>query len=178
MLVLLGNLAACTPLRIRSDYDAGVDLSVCRTFGWMEKTTSTPAGAFDNPINDKRVRNAVSQRLAARGMQPVAEGAMPDCLVNQAIGLRNSVSGYGGSHVGAGWGWGWGPGPVGSLYWDNQSYVYREGRISVDLYKAAGNEPLWHAEAEVDVSELTGADAEKRIDTVVTAIFARYPGAD
>lgn len=177
VLTLLGALAACTSLRVRSDYDASADLSACRSFGWLESTATTPAGAFDNPINNKRLRDAIAKRLVAKGLQPVAEGAMPDCLVGQAIGVRDSLTADGRSRFsfGIGTGWGWGHRGFGSASWDTGPYAYREGRISVDLYRAASKEPLWHAEAEVDVTQLTGADAEKRIDAVVTAIFARFP---
>lgn len=176
MLVLAGALAACTSLRVRSDYDAAADLSACRSFGWVE-SAAAPAGAFDNPINNKRLRDAIAKRLVAKGLQPAAEGATPDCLVGQAIGVRDSLTNNGRSRFsfGVGTGWGWGRHGFGSAYWDTSPDVYREGRISVDLYRAANKEPLWHAEAEVDVTRLMGADAEMRIDAVVTAIFARFP---
>lgn len=174
-LVLLTALAACTSMRVRSDYDAAADLSACRSFGWLE-STAAPAGAFDNPINNKRLRDAVAKRLVAKGLRPVAEGAAPDCLVAQAIGVRDSLSGGGRSRFSFGVGTGWGGGSgAGSVFWDTRADAYREGRISVDLFLAANEAPLWHAEAEVDVTQLTGADAEKRIDAVVTAIFMRFP---
>jgi hypothetical protein len=47
----------------------------------------------------------------------------------------------------------------------------------VNLYNAHTHEALWHAYVDVDVTRLTGAEAEKRINESVNAIFAKYPGA-
>ncbi len=56
-------------------------------------------------------------------------------------------------------------------------YTYREGRIAVDMFDAKTREPLWHAEVEKDLSGLTGEKAEAHINAVVTAMFAKFPGA-
>jgi hypothetical protein len=98
--------------------------------------------------------------------------------VAHAIGSRHGGA-RGGPHwsfgVGTGWG-GYRNGGFGSVAVASPDYYnYREGRISVDILRASGREPIWHAEADVDVTELRGADAEKRIDSVMSAIFAKYP---
>ena len=41
----------------------------------------------------------------------------------------------------------------------------------------SGREPLWHASVNLDLTRLTGAEAEKRIDTAVAAMFAKFPTA-
>jgi hypothetical protein len=179
--VLVGlGLAACETTRVTTDSNAAASVAACHSFGWVEPNVAPlPAtAAFSNPINDQRLRTAVGQRLAARGILPVEGAGPPDCLVSHAIGTRDSLAeGYGRSRwsFGVGTGWG-GRRGGGSVFIDSSDpYVYREGRIAVDVYKAAGREPIWHADAEVDVSGLTGVDAEKRIDAVVTKIFAKFP---
>jgi hypothetical protein len=69
-----------------------------------------------------------------------------------------------------GWGWnypygGWGPGP----------YAYPSGVIAIDLYDARTHEPLWHASTEQSLYGVNGAEAEKRINAAVSALFTKYP---
>jgi hypothetical protein len=178
---LLLALSACQTTHVVTDSNAAANLSACKSFDWLEPDVAAQRSvnpAFDNPINDQRLRTAVSQRLGARGVQPVAPGGKPDCLVGHAIGARHSRNGRSGPRwsfgVGTGWG-GYRSGTTGSVMFDTADYDLREGRVSIDVYRAGNREPLWHAEADVDVTELRGADAEKRISDVVTAIFAKYP---
>src|SRR3977135_4342549 len=88
--------------------------------------------------------------------QRTAAGA--DCLVGYGIGSSTVVE----DAYPYGWGWGWDP------------YVYREGIIAVDLYDAKSRQPLWHASVEQSLYRLNGAEAEKRIDAAVAAIFTKY----
>ncbi len=65
---------------------------------------------------------------------------------------------------GAGWGWG-------------APYVYHQSFITVDLYDAASQAPMWHASAEQSLSGLTGDAASQRIRAAVDAIFLKFPAA-
>ena len=68
---------------------------------------------------------------------------------------------------------------MGSMGWNtDEVYAYREGRISVDVFDARSHDALWHAHTETDVSSMTGASAQKRIDRAVNAIFDHYPGSE
>jgi hypothetical protein len=183
----LGILAAATTialagcaLQARSDVDARASVGMCHTytFGDAEQKHPDAAPAFANPLNEKRLREAIQNNLAARGMQPAAEAAA-DCAVGYAIGSRLALDD---AYPRAGWGWGWGMGwgwghrgSFGSLAWQSAPNDYREGRVSVNLYNAHTHEALWHAYVDEDVTRLTGAEAEKRINEAVTAIFAKFP---
>jgi len=131
-----------------------------------------------NPVNEARLRGAITAHMAAVGVQPVAAGGPADCLVGYGIGARTSIEGA----YPAGWGWGWGVGygygwrhgPYGYWGWD-EPYVYHEGIIAVDLYDGRSKQPIWHASANQSLRGVVGAEAEKRIDTAVAAIFTKYP---
>ena len=183
VLMSVSVLAGCESTRVVTDANASTSVNVCRTYQWSEQSATDPAAshAFTNPINDLRLRAAIAKRLVAHGISPVADGKSADCLVSEAIGTRTSVDtehrspriGFG---IGTGWGGYYGRGTMGSILIDaSEPFAYREGRIAVDIYHGASHEALWHAEADVDVSELTGADAEQQIDKVVSAIFAKLP---
>jgi hypothetical protein len=164
-------LASCTTLYVKSDVNhALIDNVHCHSFAW--------AGAFHgnsplrntiaNPLNENRLRTAIAAHLGSGGIQADSGGA--DCLVGYGIGSNTVIDGgypYGWGY-GGGWGYGYGWG------WD--PYVYREGIIAVDVYDAKSRQPLWHASVQQSLYGVNGAEAEKRIDAAVAAIFTKYPG--
>ena len=165
--------AGCA-IQARSDTDPRVSLAQCHTYSFGMPVSDRSEPAYANPLNDKRLRDAIAGQLQARGMQPAAGEGQGDCLVRYAIGSRIEVDP---GTPRFSWGWGFGFGGhrgFGSMAWDTP-YAYRDGRVSVDLYDARSHEALWHAYVNEDITRLTGANAEKRINEVVQAIFARYP---
>ena len=173
--LLLGGCA----LKARTDSDPRLSIASCHSYAFADAQVSRPetASAFGNPLNEKRLREAIAASLAARGLAVAADTASADCVVGYAIGSRLAPDpttprfSWG---LGMGWG-GWGHrGLGGSVAWE-APYDYREGRVTVDLYDARSHQALWHAYVDADVTELTGANAEQRIKAVVTAIFAKFP---
>jgi hypothetical protein len=161
-------LSACAPY-VRSDVNAAAISRVhCGTFAWAgEFRSSSPLrSTIANPVNESRLRTAIASHLGVV-IQPAPGNA--DCLLGYGIGGYYAVSGA----YPYGWGWsypygGWGgPGP----------YAYPEGVIAIDLYDARTGQPLWHASTEQSLFGATGAEAEKRIDAAVAAIFTKYPFA-
>jgi Domain of unknown function (DUF4136) len=173
-------MAGCA-ISVKSDVNSALFSKVqCRTFSWAGsfRTDSPARGTIANPVNEARLRAAITAHLQTVGTQLATSDA--DCLVGYGIGARNVVEGAYpvGWGVGFGWhrgGWGWGGGWGGPWGWDAAPYVYREGIIGVDLYDAKSREPLWHASANQDLTGITGAKAEKKINDAVDAIFAKYP---
>ncbi|MBV8909974.1 MAG: DUF4136 domain-containing protein [Gammaproteobacteria bacterium] len=163
-------LSSCTTLYVKSDVNRALIGTVhCSSFAWAGsfRGNSPLRNTIANPVNESRLRAAIAAHLKGE-VQPAAGNA--DCLVGYGIGTTNVVWNDG-PYYGWGWGypygWGWGwPGP----------YVYREGIIAVDLYDSRTRQPLWHASVDQSLHGVTGAEAEKRIDAAVAAIFAKYPG--
>ena len=179
---VFGGLAACTSLRVTSDVNRAVVGSVqCHTFAWAGafKGDSPMRNGIANPVNEARLRGAITAQLAAVGVQPVAAGGTADCLVGYGIGARASIEGA----YPVGWGWGWGVGygygwrhGFGGGYWGwDEPYIYHEGIIAVDLYDARTKQPIWHASANQNLQGAVGAKAEQKIDQAVAAIFTKYP---
>jgi hypothetical protein len=173
----VGGLAACASLRVTSDVNTPLVASVhCHTYAW--------AGAFHgnsplrngiaNPLNESRLRGALAVHLAAAGVQPATADA--DCLVGYGIGAQTAIEGVypGGWGYGYGYGWGWRGGYGGPWGWD-EPYVYHEGIVTVDVYDGKSKQPMWHASADQSLYGLTGADADKKIEAAVAAIFTKYP---
>jgi Domain of unknown function (DUF4136) len=174
-------LTACATLTVRSDVNTALYRpGQCHTFAWAGSFPEPGSGrrpGVANPVNESRLRSAISAHLQALGVRPVAANA--DCLVGYGIGSRVVVQNYG-PYWGPGWGWGygwgpyWGPGPWGPPYY--YPYVYREGVIGVDLYDGRTHEALWHAQVNQSLQGATGTDAEQKINVAVSAIFSKYPG--
>jgi hypothetical protein len=187
--VVLGGsfavLAGCA-LQVKSDTNSALIRSVqCHSYDWAGsfRNNSPLRGTIANPVNEARLRSAISARFESLGIHKVDKDA--DCLVGYGIGSRSTVEGA--YPVGWGWGagygyrrgwaggWGWGPGWGGPWGWDDGPYVYTQGIIGVDVYDAKSKQALWHASVNQDLRDATGPKAEKKIDDAVTAIFAKYP---
>ena len=174
------QLSACSTPQVRYDYDAKINIANYHRYVWEQAATeATPGGpAFDNPLNEQRLREAVEAQLSARNLQLAAAGEPPDSYVTLSIGTRHSIERDDRFPVRVGFGFGtWSPGFGSSVFFSNDGqYSYREGRLTIDFYDANTRKPIWHATVEQDLSYLTGVDAQKRIDAVVAAMFAKFPG--
>lgn len=158
---------------VQTDYDPHVNFQNFHSYR-LEYTGNTNAAAFNNPLNAKRLRDAVESNLAARGMHAVAEGQVPDCVVRISTGSRQVVDNTPSPRIGIGWGW-YGRGIGGSMAWENDVYAYDEHRIAVDVLEGKTGEPVWHASVNANINQGSGISAEARIKDVVAKIFAKYP---
>ena len=172
------GLSACSTVAVRTDYARDMSASICHTYAFaMEHVANAdqPA-AYANPINAQRLRESIQANMATRGIQLV-DRAAADCVVGYAMGTRQVFDGYYGGYYGAGWGfggyrrgWGWGGG------WGYDGpWVENETRISVDLFDAKSHKPIWHASASQNTYELSGPNAEAKINLATTAIFNKFP---
>ena len=159
-------LVAGCALTVKSDVNKELVGSVhCGTYAWAGsfRGSSPLRNTIANPLNEERLRSAIASQLSPATIQP--EGSSADCLIGYGIGGNTVIDGAFPYDYGWGYGWDWG-GP----------YVYREGIIAVDLYDAKSRQPMWHASADQSLFEVSGAEAAKRIDEAVAAIFAKRPG--
>jgi hypothetical protein len=133
--------------------------------------------AFGNPINQRRVRDAIEAEFAAKGLQRVEDAATADGVVRWAIGTRDRP--YGPDprwSVGWGMGWGWHRGAFGSaLMYDSAPYYVTEARLAVDLFDARTHGAVWHGTVSLDASKLSGDAAETQIRKAVRALMEHYP---
>jgi hypothetical protein len=168
------GLAACTTLPVRTDTNPNMSVSSCHTFSFANEhvANADQPAAYGNPLNAERLRVAIESNLAAKGIQRVDRGGA-DCVVGYALGTRQVFNDY---YAGwAGWGgWGRRGGFYGGWGWDGP-YVSDETRIAVDLFDAKSRTPIWHASVSQNGAELTGPNAEAKINAGTAAIFAKFP---
>lgn len=168
------GLAACNTIAVKTDAAPGMSVASCRTYAFANEHVANqdqPA-AYGNPLNAERLRVAVQNNLASRGIQPVADRGQADCVVGYALGSRQVFDDYY-----AGWGAGYGyRGRRFGGYWGYDGpWVQNETRVAVDLFDAKSHKPIWHASASQSVNELSGPNAEAKINAATAAIFAKFP---
>jgi Domain of unknown function (DUF4136) len=174
------SLAACSGLPVTTDANPNMSVLSCHTYAFAQEhvANANQPAAYGNPLNADRLRNAIAANMAAKGISAVPS-ATAECVVGYAMGTRQVFDGwYGGYGYGAGWGYGWGPRSAfyGGWGWDGP-YVRDETRIAVDVFDARTRTPIWHATVSQNVSDLTGPNAEAKINEGTAAIFAKFPTA-
>jgi hypothetical protein len=174
------SLAACNTLPVTTDMNPNMSVLNCHTYAFAKEfvANANQPAAYGNPLNAERLRVAIEANLAARGIQR-ADHANADCVVGYAMGTRQVFNDYYSSFgpawgLGYGYGWGRRGGIYGGWGWDGP-YVSDETRIAVDLFDAKSHTPIWHATVSQNVSDLTGPNAEAKINAGTAAIFAKFP---
>jgi len=176
--LVAASLSGCA-LQVKSDVNrTAFHAGQCHTFAFTGsfRADNPMHGTVANPVNESRLRAAITSHMQSIGVQLTKENA--DCLVGYGIGSNlvvdpgYPIGAYPYGPYGFGyWGWGgpyWGPGAYGP-------YVYRQGMIGIDLYDGKTHEALWHASVDQNLYGATGADAEQKIDAAVAALFAHFP---
>ncbi|MDP9082967.1 MAG: DUF4136 domain-containing protein [Pseudomonadota bacterium] len=174
----LAGLAACTALPVTTDVDPSMTVAMCHTYTFAREHVANvdQPSAFGNPLNAERLRRAIEANLASKGMHRADRGPA-DCVVGYAMGSRQVFNDfYGGFGFNAGWGRGFGRhgGLDGGWGYDGP-WVQNETRISVDLFDTQSRKPIWHAAVSESVSDLTGPNADAKINAATAAIFAKFP---
>ena len=176
------GLAACSTLPVTTDINPNLSVASCHTYAFAHEhmANADQPAAYGNPLNAERLRAAVAANLAAKGIQPAEHGSA-ECVVGYALGSRQVINdyygGFGGwGYGGGGYGWGRHGGLYGGWGWDGP-YARDETRIAVDLFDAKTHKPIWHASVNQYAYDLTGPNAEAKINAGTAAIFAKFPSA-
>lgn len=167
VILLLGSIMSCSDqIRVRSDYDAEVDLTKFKTFNWLpaKEIESKNNPLLLNELTFKRLRKAIDQQLALKQVQ--FSDSNPALLVHYHIivdnrtAIRPAVYGYN----------------YGAYWMRNQvdAYQYREGTLIIDLMDASNRNLLWRGwgtSVMDDTIDLT----EEQINGAVAKILKSFP---
>ena len=144
---------------ITTDYDHNADFTKYKTFAWGDNVGPTDG------FTDRRIKEAIRQQLAARGLREATDGP-PDIQVVYKVGARDRTST---TSLDTNWS---------SERWgapENLSVdVFREGRLVVDILDAARKELIWRGTATATISEDTAKNRPK-IQKAVEKMFRHYP---
>lgn len=169
-------LAACTTPRVTTDVNPSFSVGNCHSYSFAREhvANADQPAAFGNPLNADRLRAAIEANMAARGIARVADNGSADCIVGYALGTRQVLSDY---YAGWGPGWGWGYGWRRGGYWgyDDGAWVENETRVAVDIFDARSRKAMWHGAVSESMTDLTGPNAEAKINAAAAAIFSKLP---
>jgi Domain of unknown function (DUF4136) len=172
------SLAACNTVSVKTDVAKDMSVTTCHTYVFAQEhvANADQPAAYGNPLNAQRLKVAVQSNLSAKGIQLAASRESADCIVGYALGSRQVFDDYYGGLYG---GWGFGGGfrrrGFGGGFYSDGPWVQNEVRIAVDLFDAKSHKPIWHASASQDTYELSGPNAEAKINLAATAIFNKFP---
>lgn len=156
-------LAACSTVRVQTDYDPAVDFSAYHTFAWM----AVDGAASASPdLTTQRVHSAVESTLGALGYRRV-DPASADLLVthsasvDQRIHVDQAYRGYGYRHAG---------------YTETWVDVYDEGELMIELVDAQRERVVWQGVAQARVNpQQSPQEREQQVREAVAAIFKSFP---
>lgn len=167
--LLLFVLAACSSVKVYSDFDKNVDFSPYKTYAFHKRGIDK---VQISELDKKRILRAIDTEMAKKGM---TKSENPDLLISFQTKERErlDVSQFN-AGWGYGWGWGWNP-----YFWGGQNYVSSstEGTLFIDLIDAKKKELIWQGEGVGYLTE-TRSQKEKQINEFVAKILAQYPPSE
>ncbi len=132
--VAIVAIAGCSSTQIRTDYDQFATFRGLRTYAWIEEDASRGTNpSINNPLVDRRIRNAVDSELIRRGYQRVSSGN-PDFRIRYHVIGTDKVEIQSGSSYGY-YRYGYGN--------DVYSYEYTEGTLVIDIIDGKDNRLIW-----------------------------------
>lgn len=174
LVVLMALLtAACATVKTGVDYDEGVDFSQYRTAAWAgdEVVVSRMSEAV-SPLTTKRIKMAIEAELVRRGIEFQRTGEGAGLSVIAVVGAREKLDRkiYPIRHHGDG---NW----CGTTCYepDYVSRTYTEGTLSVDLFDAASDEPIWHGWAKKSITNADRENPKRGIEDAVAKMFDGFP---
>lgn len=168
--ILTLALAACSTLKVYTDYNPAAQFTDYRTYSWRTKPDQV------SPLMAERIVNAIDAQLRAKGWTEVP--ANPDVVLaaNVATHREYDVDSFYGGPFWGGWGWGhpgWGWGAHGA-YGNTYVRSYLVGTLAVDMFDARTRQPIWRGTAE-DTIRRDPVRATADIQAAVSAMFATFP---
>jgi hypothetical protein len=163
---------------VRSNFDKATDFSQYKTFGF-----ATPLGTDREgyqTIVSQHLKTATRRELEARGFKYA--DTSPQLLVNfnaklsdklraetvpsASVGMGRGYYGYRSGYYSA-----W------PMYDETVVTSYTEGTLNIDLVDAARKQMVWEGVAVGSVSEKAQTNLQPAVESVVTAIFKKFPVA-
>ena len=169
-------LSSCASQKANVDYLPGTDFSAYQSFTWIPAPADpTKSQRAKNPMNDKRIVDAINQTLASKGI--TQQEGKADLLVNYHVSVseheqqsRGRVS-VGSSRYSGGSSMGFAVSvPVGG------NRTHKEGTLVVDLVDGKTNELIWQGAASRTVrDDMSPEKTSALINEVVREILDNFP---
>lgn len=169
-------LNACTSVRVNQDYDVASDFTRFQTYRWandVQPKTGDPR--VDNPLLDNRIRKAVEQVLAGKGLRRSDKDAS-DFTVAYNLVIQSRIESSPVS-IGVGTGFGIGSGSFGGVGVGTSNVdSYDEGLLIIDFTDDGNGELIWRGTGSKRLSGPSDPlKTTEIVNTIVEKILAQYP---
>ena len=169
---LLLLLAACSTVRVTTDYDHSFSFAGHDTFSWVSPHPMVASSPDVSPLAEDRLKRAITAALESRGIRYVENSADAALLVGFSLGSKQQIRVTPGFYsVGY-----WGPYPwVGAYYDSIDIQQYSVDRLTVDVFDREGKTPVWHAMASKVAGIGNQQKGEGMARNAVGKMFADFP---
>jgi Domain of unknown function (DUF4136) len=170
--LLLGSSVVALGGNVRTDYDHGANFTQYHTYSWGKVQTSIPFYAT-------RIKQAVDQRLQAKGWQLVPSGGAVTIFATDNVHNQQEVQtfydGLGGGW-GGGWGWGgWGWGGLGGFGDATTTTTNQQtGNLVIDIFDGTSKNLLWRGLGTEDLSANANKNT-KSLDGDINKMLKDFP---
>ncbi|MBK7433559.1 MAG: DUF4136 domain-containing protein [Chitinophagaceae bacterium] len=168
-LLTLSGLISCGPtIKVISDYDKTMDVSVYKTYRWLDKAAIEEKGTdprYINELTDKRIRAAVDRELGILGIRSVTGPADMALHYHILVDTKTMMVNE----------------PAGTRYnrhLENKKlsiYQYKEGTLLIDMMDLRTNELVWRGGATDVITAEAEKDPELAINNAIAEIMKKSP---
>ena len=165
------SLAACTSIKVESDFDASADFSRYKTFNFIsERPLIAAVNEPISPLLPGRLVNAARSELTRKGYRFVANREQADFVVSFTLGGREKirVDSYPSSYRTP---WVWGA----PYHTEVNVRNYTEGTLSIDIFEVRKRSPVWHGWAVKNISAEDRRNPTPVVNELVSLILAKFP---
>ncbi|HRI19806.1 MAG TPA: DUF4136 domain-containing protein [Panacibacter sp.] len=163
--------AACSTIKVATDYDRSADFSKYKTFSFYQLVDKSESVS---DLNKTRIINAIRAEMIKKGLTETSSN--PDVFVHATTILedKKSVSsstnyyGYGGYYRP----YAWGPGFGGTTNYN--VYEYKAGSLIIDIVDAANKQLIWQGTGNKEIDK-PSKDPDAVITEAVTKILNGFP---
>ncbi len=159
---------ACSTVKVSSDFDRDANFTGYKTYAFTQEAKELPV----DDINRKRIMDAVSTELAAKGF---SLSEQPDVWIDLKMKAqeKESATATTSSPYGAGYGYRWGGG-FSTTTINVEHYV--EGTLFVDMIEVAKKQLVWQGRAVGTLDpDASPEKRENNIKQAVKQVFTKYP---
>jgi hypothetical protein len=171
IIIALALTMSCSSTKVSMDYDREANFASYKTYAFTPEANDLPV----NDLNKKRIMDAVSEQLAAKGF---TKSDQPDVWIDLKLAAEKKQSATATSspsYYGAGYRYGWGGG-FSTTTINVENYV--EGTLFVDMIDVSKKQLVWQGRAVRTIDPDTSAEKrESNINYAVKQIFTKYPPA-
>lgn len=172
-------LVACIGIPVATDYNTKHDFASVKTYAWLEpKQKLIIDPLVDNDLMAGRIRHAVEQQMAAKGLTKATGDTGADVFVSFHVSAKEKISvssyhsnfgyyPYYGYPYSGGYGYG---GPSVDVR------QYTAGSFIIDVVDPASRHLLWRGVSERRLKEKgTPQERDLYVNETISAILAQFP---